>query len=296
MIIVEIKGGLGNQMFQYALGRILSIKNNDVLKLDTSAYSVKFNRPDQERKFDLQHFNIKAEAASEEEINILKNKYGIFSKGWRFLKNRVLKIHNIDYYPRLLNKTGDFYLSGFFQSELYFKGFEDVIAEDFSIKKYSTQGEELIEKIKETTLESQTISIHIRRGDVVIDAKTNKYYGICDIPYYEKSIREIIKRLSKDGTPVNPTFFIFSDDIDWVRQNLKINFPTFFVSGRNIPDYEEIMIMSLCQHNIIANSSYSWWAAWLNKNENKIIIAPKVWIKKFPNPHKNILPKSWIQI
>ena len=132
------------------------------------------------------------------------------------------------------------------------------------------------------------ISLHVRRTDI-LDPK-NPYGGICDIDYY-KQAESLIKQ--KVGIP---SFFVFSDDIAWCKNNLNFINPIYFVSNPKIPDYEELILMSSCKHNVIANSSFSWWAAWLNRNPEKIIIAPKKWIKRNEKIHKDTVPSEWIRI
>jgi len=142
------------------------------------------------------------------------------------------------------------------------------------------------QKIKE----KNSVSLHIRRGDYLTMQKAIDTIGVCPLDYYDKAIREITRKIK------NPTFFIFSDDINWVKENLKTNSPTIFVSGGKLKDYEELILMSKCKHNIIANSSFSWWGAWLNNNPNKIVIAPKKWFKDTSKNTRDLIPESWLKL
>ena len=280
MIIVQLAGGLANQMFQYAFGRALSLKNSDKLKLDTTGYTTK-----NFRQYRLGAYNIKAEIATSEEIKKLKLPYGLLSRFVRGFRSRILRVQNIDFNPGLLEKKGDQYLTGFFQSEEYFKDIRGVILNDLTlIKPLSIKAEEYLKQIKQA---KASVSLHVRRTDYVTNAAANEHHGICSLMYYEKAIEFLVNKFS--GT----TFFIFSDDIDWCKENLKIKQPVIYIEG--LEDYEDLYLMSQCQHNIIANSSFSWWGAWLNENEDKIVIAPTKWAN-VKNIHKDIVPQNWIKI
>jgi len=252
---IELTGGLGNQMFQYAYGRKKELSGDKILFLK------KFTK---ERKYLLDSFNIKTKS------NMIKMKENILSK----IKNKFyiyLKLDTIKYY----------------QNEKYFKNIENIIREEFNLKNPLIDvSKKWEEDIKSSPI---SVSIHIRRGDYVNNPKTNKYHGICGIEYYKKAINLLENKIGK-----NFEIFIFSDDIKWTKNNLSFNQQMNFVSSPEIPDYEEMYLMSLCKHNIIANSTFSWWGAWLNKNPNKIVIGPEQWFNK--KTIKNIMPSKWIKI
>ncbi|MEN9921551.1 MAG: hypothetical protein RLZZ517_529 [Candidatus Parcubacteria bacterium] len=285
MIITKLKGGLGNQLFQYAFGRYLAEKNNDTLKLDI--LGLQQNSKDTLRFYLLDKFNITAEIANQDEIQKIKNPFGFLSKIARLINTKILRNFYIGFEEKLLKLKGNIYLDGYFQSELYFKEIEPIIRNEFTLKNPLSQ---LAQKIEEQIHnEGASVSIHIRRGDYVTDPSAAKAHGTCDLDYYAQAISEISSSI------VNPTFFIFSDDIEWVKENLKVE-STTYVSNPNLTEYEELILMSKCKHNIIANSTFSWWAAWLNSNPSKIVIAPKQWRKDIDSDKLQILPKTWIQI
>jgi len=268
MKIIAIKGGLGNQMFQYAYGRNLELSKKNVL-FDVSFYYGNKSKIDTARDFKLDNFNIKTSAD--------------FSKKKRPLLNLIKKIQ---YHLNLAD-------NGFWNSEKYFSDNASAIREEFTLKPpLSKKAEEILSLIKNT---KNSISLHIRRGDYVNDKKTNQYHGTCDSEYYSKALEYIT---SKVGNDIN--LFIFSDDIKWVKENMFFGqqslYPTTYVSSPEIPDYEELILMSKCQHNIIANSSFSWWGAWLNENRDKIVIAPKRWALRGENNFKDIVPQGWYRI
>lgn len=310
MLIVNLKGGLGNQMFQYATGLdlIRQIEQNKknyhseqirqlktVFLLDISGYSdprvVKSNTP---RTFDLKHFNITAQIADFEKIQLVKYPTGIWSKICRGLNKKIFRNFYQDYHPQLLEKHikkmllgQNVYLDGFFQSEKNFINSRSKILEEFELRdEHKTN---TVKNLAEQISLTESVSIHIRRGDYANNSTTKKYHGLCPISYYSTAIKMItdIKKYSN--------FYIFTDDLNWVKENLKIEQKKIFISGQNLTSQQELFLMSKCKHNIIANSSFSWWGAWLNQNQNKIIIAPEKWTIK-NNNHPNILPKDWIEI
>ena len=284
MIIIKLNGGLGNQLFQYSLGKKLSIKNKDVFKLDLSDFTV-----DNPRSYSLGYFNIIENFASDEDINKIKKSgvWKLVDKLKPYCKRSAIKYKGYDFDQNILKLSGDFYLDGYWQSEKYFQDIEKIIKEEITLKEsLPSKYTELIDKIKN----SDSVSVHIRRGDY-LSGKISKIYATCPIEYYYKAIEKITEHCP------NPHFFIFSDDINWVKQNFNIPYPKIFVSGDNeIKNYEELILMSLCKHNIIANSSFSWWGAWLNKNADKIVISPDKWFNDKIGNAKDLIPKNWIKL
>lgn len=285
MIIVKLIGGLGNQLFQYSLGRSLSIKNNDLLKLDLSDFT-----KDNPRSYGLGYFNILENFATEEDVNKIK-KTGflkIVDNFKPYYKRSVIKYKGYDFDPNILKLSGNFYLDGYWQSEKYFKDIEDIIRKEITIKEpLADKYANLINNIKN----SNSVSIHIRRGDYLTNQKFSKIYNLLDEKYYQSAVNFIAKKIS------NPHFFIFSDDIEWVKRNLNIPYPKIFVSDNNkTKDYEDLVLMSLCKNNITANSSFSWWGSRLNQNPSKIVISPNKWFNKEDGTAKDLIPQEWIKM
>lgn len=260
MKIIKLKGGLGNQLFQYAYGRNC-IEQGEHVVFDISFF--KENKKDTSRPFLLKKFNIP------ESIVFVNQKENSFKK---FISKIYSKI------------SGNY---SFFQSELYFKNIEDIIRKEFTLKDpLSPTAQIYADQIKQA---QDTVSIHIRRGDYVSNSSANKHHGTCDINYYERAISKIKESIE------SPTFFIFSDDIEWVKENLKIE-NAIYVSNPNLAECEELILMSCCKNNIIANSTFSWWAAWLNPNLNKVVIAPQKWLNTDISKQPDIIPSTWIKI
>ncbi|MDB5245586.1 MAG: glycosyl transferase family 11, partial [Parcubacteria group bacterium] len=135
-----------------------------------------------------------------------------------------------------------------------------------------------------------SVSVHIRRGDYVANQKVAASYGPCTEAYYNRAAKEIVERTG------SPTWFVFSDDIDWVKDTLTFPGTVIYVSGEAANDQEELLLMAACAHNVIANSSFSWWGAWLNQNPEKIVVAPSPWFDTRQKDHKDLLPSSWTLI
>lgn len=284
MIIINLKGGLGNQMFQYALGRKLSIKNSDELKLDITGLEQARKTGDTYRTLTLNRFHTKYSLASAEEANQHKYRYGIFSRFSRFLWQKIGRQFNIGWEPWVLKKIGNMYLDGYWQSPRYFDDIRDVILEDFTlVDPLSSAALEIAHDISS----SNSVSILVRRGDYISNPKMNKVHGTCSVAYYEAAIKAI------ETSVPNPKWFVFSDDLEWVKANLPLGSEYRFCSGSEIVDYEQLTLMSLCKHNIIANSSFGWWGAWLNRNPNKVVFAPTPWFNTRIDHHKGLIPDTW---
>lgn len=303
MIIVKISGGLGNQLFEYAYARRLSHVYNVPFKLDVTSYldnDPKSENPDKvfNRQYILNRFNTIENIATNEEIRQLKKNKKRPGKIW-YLYNKLFSDESIYVEEKIFNVASEIYLNpiglkmgktiyldGFWQAEKYFKDCENIIRTELEFRYPPNQENASILK---TIYSTEAVCMHIRRGNFLIP-KYNRFHGICSLKYYQEAVREIAKRVS------NPTFFIFSDDKKWVKENIHLPFPTIFVN-HNGPekDYEDLRLMSNCSHFINANSSFSWWGAWLSKNKRKVVIVPNKLVKK-DRDMKDFIPAGWIQI
>lgn len=285
MIITKLQGGLGNQMFQYAAGLALAHKLGTILKLDIQHYE-----NDPLRQYCLHGFALSSGIASAEEIKRLKDDSlfsNIAEKIFGKKKNVFIEPDHHFFYPQLFDLADDAYIDGYWQREEYFKNISNIIKKEFTLKNpFPDAAKELIDSICSTN----SISVAIRRGDY-ITPKYRKIFYECSPEYYSKAITLISKRVS------NPHFFVTTDDIEYAKT---LSFPknTFYIEPaiQKLENFQEIAIMSMCKHNIIANSSFSWWGAWLNQNPDKIIIAPKQW---FVGQYENVIdmiPETWIKL
>lgn len=290
LVIAKLKGGLGNQMFQYAAARRLAYTLNAELKLDLSW----FNQY-QERLYGLQGFRTIDTVASKEETQLLMiGKPVLLRKILRRyfgLQTQHPKSYVQEKSPAfdstILSLPDGVYLEGFWQSEKYFIDTEATVRKEFSLRTPpSSRSLELAQQIES----SNSVSIHIRRGDYLAPDKI-EYHGVCSLDYYVGAVNIISRRIPF------PHFFVFSDDHEWAVKNLPLSYPTTFVhEADNDKPYEDIWAMSLCSHHIIANSSFSWWGAWLSTNPDKIVITPKQWFRLPTLDAGEIVPERWIRI
>ena len=291
MIVVKISHGLGNQLFQYATARHLSIVKNASLCFDTRYYQHTYET-DTLREFKLDKFSLN--------YSLLHRNPALvkLSKATKLVKDRTLKpfFHLISeqgnaWIPEVQKANSLFiYLKGYWQSEKYFSASEAIIRKElsFSFLHHATT-HHYRKLISEAT---NPVSLHIRRGDYVNNSGFNNQYGFIGLKYYQDAVRTLEQKTG----PCQ--FFVFSDDPQWVAQNLNIGKEYTFVSNEmGDGDMADIHLMSLCRHNIIANSSFSWWGAWLNNNSEKIVTSPAVWYKNKPGfVMDDLLPESWIRL
>jgi hypothetical protein len=278
MITVKLLGGLGNQMFQYAIGRYLSIKNKEPLILDLTHLLSRNGIDYTPRDFELDVFNVKYAD------KILPGERKSFRH--RFVSKHLTTTVNENGYSfnaEVLNFKRNHYLNGFWQNEKYFKNIENIIREDFTLKAdVLPVNETVIKKI----LSVNSVSVHFRRGDYLSNPTAKDINGVLELDYYKKAIAKISELVGTSH------FFIFSDDVSWVKENVVFEEEHTFISQEGNAAVE-IHWMAMCKHNIIANSSFSWWGAWLNQNPDKIVIGPKKW---FNNDQTEIIPDRWMQI
>lgn len=292
MIITQIIGGLGNQMFQYAMGRGLALRKNNTLKLDTSS----FENYGLHQGFELQRvFSLPCEVASQADLREIL--------GWQYpaVVRRILSLKvfrsvcqkkwvaepHFHYWAGINNVAANVYLSGYWQSERYFVDELETIRADFTFRLPLLGANiELARKIQQVC----AVSLHVRRGDYVSNPNAAATHGLCSLEYYQDAIHHISQQVN------NPHFFIFSDDIDWVKAHLHIAYPSEFVGhNQGAESFNDMRLMSMCQHHIIANSSFSWWGAWLNPSVDKIVVSPKQWFANKANTG-DLIPANWVRI
>ncbi|SFL68869.1 alpha-1,2-fucosyltransferase [Pelosinus propionicus] len=271
MVIVRLLGGLGNQLFQYAMARRIAYEHQVPIKLDVSSYDIY-----KLRTYRLHHFNIMENFASVKEINDLIE------------AGKIAKERQFCFDEQMMHLPGDIYLDGYWQCEKYFENVSNLIRHEFQLKAaLSDQDEELIKKIRNV----QSISIHVRRGDYVFDEYNHHIHGTCSLEYYHFCIEQLAAAFDK------PNFFVFSDDKQWVQDHIKVKYPITFVTHNDIDkEYADLFLMSNCKHHIIANSSFSWWAAWLCTYDKKKILSPAKWFHSHDYDGRDIIPKGWYQV
>lgn len=289
MVIVKLNGGIGNQLFQFAFGKNIASQNKIKLKFDTTPFSA-----DIDRSFKLKFFNIDHGIADNTDLTyftknntFIKRFFNFFEIAKPFRYKRYYKENGFKFNKNTKKlKSKNLYLEGYWQSEKYFKDISEIIKKEITLKDgLDKKFDDLVEKIKNNV----SVSIHFRKSDYLLE-KHSSIYSNLDNNYYQKAI-EIINKTTK-----NPLFFIFSDDVNWVKNNIKLPSTSVFVSNGKNKDYEELILMSKCKNNIIANSTFSWWGAWLNKNSYKTVIAPKNWFKDKNTNTEDLIPNNWIKI
>lgn len=279
MVVVRISDGLGNQMFQYAAGRSLAEHMDTNFKLDTMSYL-----KNQVREYSLKHLNIDENFSSILQSTRARSGFmrGMKRTGGAF---SMFKERAHSFNDGFFDLTGNIYLAGFWQSEKYFSGIEPIIRREFTLKQTSGDSLAAARMIDKT---EGSVALHIRRGDYIYNPIANAKMGTCDLDYYYEALKLIASRID------HPRIFVFSDDPEWVQANLKVDFPTTFITHNcQQRDHEDIWLMSLCQHNITANSSFSWWGAWLNNNPDKIVCAPMKWFKSPAFDTADLYPEGW---
>lgn len=281
MIITKLMGGLGNQMFQYASSYAIAKENGTELLLDDSWYREE-NSTVWRMKYELDLLSVTAKLTDRKDYKTTddpkKAKDSMFGKNTYFL----YKEDGLRYDPKVLKAGKNLVLDGYWQTEKYFAKYRDDILREFAFKKKLDS--DLFKKITSTN----AISLHVRRGDYASHAQTTSFHGLMGLDYYKKGV-ELIRKKNKDAT-----LFVFSDEPDWCKENIKIDIPTEYVSGN--PGDVDMQLMTYCNHHILANSSFSWWGAWLSTNAEKIVIAPKKWFNDPSADSTDIVPASWTRI
>lgn len=285
--IVKIMGGLGNQMFQYAFYK--SMKNFDVnTKYDLSL----FEKIQMHNGFELDKiFEIENSIANSKDLRLFyrgNNKYiNKILYAIQFNKYQEYIQRDYSYLPEVYNLRNTMFI-GYWQSEKYFHTVKEELLKDFRFKNtLDAKNKDLRSYIDET----ESVSLHIRRGDYYSDKNARELNGdICTKDYYLKAVNEINNRIK------NPTFFIFSDDFYWVKSTLDFDSYIFVDWNKSDQSYIDMQLMSNCKHNIIANSSFSWWGAYLNANIDKYVISPNKWFNHVEYNIDDIILPDWIQI
>jgi hypothetical protein len=295
MIIVNLIGGLGNQMFQYACGCALGRDFDLTVKVATDMFDeyTIHNRLELSRAF-----LTSTSVAEPRDIRNLLRGWRAKPKVRRWLGHDALKPlrgrhfiveQQLRYNEELqdLARSG-LYLQGYWQSERYFKRHADVLRKEFTFKSALTgRNAELARLIRQDV----SVSLHVRQGDYASDPKTLAYHGLCEPEYYFRAIENMRGHIPKFR------LFAFSDDPQWVARTLKPTHPEMVVVDHNPGDqsHNDLRLMSMCNHHIIANSSFSWWGAWLNSDPNKIVIAPSKWFANGPNT-ADLIPENWLRL
>jgi len=289
VIIMRLKGGLGNQLFQYGFGRALSIMKSSQLVFDKTWYFVNaLTRSATPRRLVLNRFRIR-----DCSIKLMPFKYCLMEKRNRsatLLRKHKMIFINEDELKNtdVIYKTDNIYFDGYWQQYSHLKRIRSLLVEEI-VPKVSLLSENCARLVKETA-NPGSVAVHFRRGDYATDVGTRNHHGLCSIDYYHSALEYLARRITIKR------LFVFSDDIEWVKDNFLCSLPiTYIDDSHNLNDVDAFWVMSKCSHFVIANSSFSWWAAWLNNNKDKIVIAPDKWLAGDSNKSNLILPDEWIR-
>jgi len=281
MVTSKILGGLGNQMFQYAVGKNLALKNKTELSLDLNELLNRQTVVDYTlRDFELDVFNIDYKIFKKKDQSRLRSKVSQILCPIIFVKEQ-----NFLYDNEIIKKKGNLYLDGYWQNERYFKDIRNIILQDFTFK---TPPNYLNNQLINSIASANSIAVHVRRGDYISNHNANSYHGICTKEYYTNAFNIIKSKVD------NPTFFVFSDDLKAAKEILDFESNIVLVDiNSNGKNADDLRLMIGCKHNIIANSTFSWWGAWLGTNSDKLVVAPKCWFAKIET---DIIPNRWIKV
>lgn len=289
MIVVNLKGGLGNQMFQYAAGRALASKLGVPLLLDLSFLQSDPGGQYTQRHYELNQFNIRATLATESDLaNFKGTPRGFFDKLFRKVSNyKTVNESGSSFNEDFKNLGDNVLLNGFWQSEKYFKAISEEIRRDFTPSfSFAPHDQQVISEINN----NNSVSLHVRRGDYVSLKSAAEYHGTCGLDYYRAAMRKI------EEANGSVKYYVFSDDLAWCKDNFKETSEITFVQSTTGASACDLLMMSYCRHNIIANSSFSWWGAWLNQNPSKTVIAPFNWFAPHVPVNNDLIPADWIRI
>lgn len=285
-IIVKLMGGLGNQLFQYALGRRIAAERGVEVRFDTS-YFDQPPGPATYRQLGLNAFNVVLEPADSASIQLAR--FG------STVRQRLHRIHprlapelslregSMRFNASTLRAPDGSYLEGYWQSERYFAPIAQQLREELRLREALVPATEDIGQRMRST---KAISVHVRRGDYVSQAAASAHFPTCPPEYYQQAIDRML--MHEPGAE----FFVFSDDMVWSRMHIRADRPVHFVEV-NAPAHVDLHLMSACAHHIVANSSFSWWGAWLNPSATKRVIAPLRWFKDPAIDTVDLIPTGW---
>lgn len=272
--VIKFQGGLGNQMFQYAMYLALRNRKPNSLFFFDIGGSVGCHNG-----FELPTIFPSISLCRATWYSRLRYRTPFLFKHLKTLKQP----DSLTFYPEYLQEKSDAVYDGFWQSEQYFLDAKDAILKHFSFNE-TLLNNATLEMRNKLIAETESVSVHIRRGDYLSET----FRLTCSLEYYKKAISLVSEKLDA------PHFYFFSDDITWVKENFPYINATFIDWNKSKDSWQDMYLMSLCKHNIVANSSFSWWGAWLNKNTTKIVIVPSLWFND--GSKQDIQPTSWLLI
>lgn len=276
-------------MFQYAAGRALALYLGVPIFIDRRSFEKDYKL----RSYGLDCFRIPADDAPVELLPITARQglIGRMLRRWMpRVGTHVYREKSFSYDDGFERISANTYIEGYWQSERYFLNASEQIRRDFVLSELpSSENQMWLNRINNAL----SVSVHVRRGDYITNPAANKTHGTCSLDYYSNAISELCQRLSG-----RPEFFIFSDAPEWVRENLSFGeYQHHFIAHNDALNcHEDLRLMASCKHHIIANSTFSWWGAWLNPSVEKMVIAPKQWFRDESLSTKDLIPAGWFRV
>jgi hypothetical protein len=292
MIVVRVSGGLGNQMFQYACALAVAIRNRSEVRIDLANF-----RTRQIREYALGHLAISGRPIATEALparlrGALRVSRALHDRdngrAQRLLGWSLLKEPSFRFWPEVLRAGDNSFLDGYWQSSRYFEGIAEVLRAEFApLAPICEEARSIARSLRA----EPSVALHVRRGDYASDPHTRDYHGLCGIEYYRRAVEMVCRETGAAKV------FVFSDDPDWVRREIGHWASCTVVSGAfPLRDHEEMWLMSRCTHFVIANSSFSWWAAWLGDSAEKLVVAPRSWFNAAPQDTSDLIPGQWVRL
>lgn len=286
MIVSRLIGGLGNQMFQYAAGRALALRRGVPFRIDRRAFA-----DYQTHAFGLDCFRAELSDAPADQLPgaVKESRINRLLRPLLRTPMRVYAEKAFTFDPEVLSLPDGTYLDGYWQTEQYFADQADAVRADFTVRHApSAENARWLERIAA----SNSISLHVRRGDYVTNPSAAAVHGTCDLDYYRRAVEHV-----RQASGADPVVFVFSDDPDWVAANLQLPYAMHLVRDNDAStNYEDLRLMTACRHHVIANSSFSWWGAWLDPRPDAITVAPQRWFAAGTPDARDLVPQRWVKL
>lgn len=291
VVVVRLTGGLGNQLFQYAAARRLSLVRGAELVLDVGWFRYEAPQYPVPRPYALDAFGLPARLVSLSPATIERWERGLAARlgRWPARRIRLPVISQTEDWDlvdeRVLNGPAAVMLLGYWQSDRYFEDAAETIRGEL---RPPTSSNPRFVQLLEAIGSSEAVAVHVRRGDYVSVPQVAERHGTLVPSYYREAVGLVAERVGPDAH-----LFVFSDDPEWAKEQLVFELPATHVGPTAWPAAAELGLMASCRHHVIANSSFSWWGAWLAEREGQVVVAPRTW---FRDRSTAIVPPRWLTV
>ena len=286
MITVKLRGGLGNQLFQFALGRSLALRRNTGLGFDLSWFGNEL-AIDTPRPYALEPYDLDVSLDGADHPSSRPDPKTRIGRLLASRDARLIKQRGHGYDPAVMSAPDGCLLDGYWQSEKYFVDAAPTVREELALPSPTDpRNSDLLSRISS----EHSVGVHIRRGDYVTNRRTHAFHGMPTVDWYRSAVDRVAARV--DGIEL----FVFSDDPDWVLAEFRHDHPTTYVRHNGQAAHEDLRLLAACSHHILSNSSFSWWGAWLGEKPGQIAIAPTPWIRRAPAATQDVVPDRWVTL